>query len=321
MMSAEQNYTRLGIFVVVGIGVIVATGLFFAERTRSRDVIKMVTYTDENVSGLDIASPVRYRGVPVGRVFDIRVNPARGRIEIDFEIFQDRLTTIGANATRVSRFTEFPAFAKLRAQVVGNPVTGEAYLLLDLPENPPPPPTLAFTPPDNYVPSMSSPLSAMRDRMPELLERAEATLETLRTIVARMPDSLDRTNRFFDNIERTLRESQLPALSTDLRTFSATTTDQIRQITSDIEGLTGPEGTLLKFAEEARAALREADVPASTKAAQIAAERTTLAADDVRRALPVIRDTLDQLRELARHLEEQPESVIYGPRQPKGKSQ
>ena len=49
------------------------------------------------------------------------------------------------------------------------------------------------------------------------------------------------------------------------------------------------------------------------------ADRTSLAADDLRRSLPAIRDALDQLRELARRLEEQPESVVYGPRQPASK--
>ena len=38
-------------------------------------MIAMVTYTTENVSGLDVSSPVRYRGVPVGRVTDLRVDP------------------------------------------------------------------------------------------------------------------------------------------------------------------------------------------------------------------------------------------------------
>jgi hypothetical protein len=36
--------------------------------------------------------------------------------------------------------------------------------------------------------------------------------------------------------------------------------------------------------------------------------------------LPAIRDTLAQLRELARRLDEQPESVVYGPRPPEAKS-
>ena len=44
-----------------------------------------------------------------------------------------------------------------------------------------------------------------------------------------------------------------------------------------------------------------------------------LAADDIRRALPAIKESLDQLRELARRLDQQPESVINGPRPPKDK--
>ncbi len=82
----------------------------------------------------------------------------------------------------------------------------------------------------------------------------------------------------------------------------------------------GPDGSLVKLAEEARGAIRDADVPGSTQSARDALDRTSLAADDLRRSLPAIRDALEQLRELARRLEEQPESVVYGPRQPASKS-
>ena len=34
--------------------------------------------------------------------------------------------------------------------------------------------------------------------------------------------------------------------------------------------------------------------------------------------LPAFRDSLEMLRDLARRLEEQPESVVYGPRKTKG---
>ena len=45
-------------------------------------------------------------------------------------------------------------------------------------------------------------------------------------------------------------------------------------------------------------------------------ERASLAADDLRRSLPAIRQSLDELRDLARQIQEQPESVMYGPRPP-----
>jgi paraquat-inducible protein B len=317
MMAAEKSYVRLGLFVVVGVVVILATGLFFAQRMRSRGVISLVTYVTENVSGLDISSPVRFRGVAIGRVSDIRIDPnSVGKtIEIDFEIFQDRLVTIGANVKRIRQMADLAVFPQLRTRVVANPVTGDAYLLLDLPSNPPPSVALGFTPDRPYVPSMPSPLAAVQDRLPAVLERAETTLQTLREIVLRIPASLDRSDRFFNNIERIIQESQLPQLSADSRAFFTTTTEQMGQIATDIDRVAGSEGTLVKFADEARAVLKDADVPGSTQLARDALDRTSIAADDFRRSLPAIRDALEQLRELARRLEEQPESVVYGPRQ------
>ena len=326
-MAAEESSARLGFFVVVGLMVILVTGLFFIQRLRSREVIALVTYFTESVSGLDIASPVRYRGVSVGRVSDVRIHPDGDTIEVDFELFQDRLATIGESVTRVQRAAELPMAPRLRARVVGNPVTGEGYLLLDIPRNPPPLPALGFTPRRGYVPAMPSVLATVQDRLPAVLERAEETLQTLRELVARVPDSLDRSDRFFTSVERLLHESQLPELRAHLRTFSTSTTAQIAQITSHISQITshidriaGTNGSLIKVAEEARSALREAEVPALAQATRDAADRTSLAADDLRRSLPAIRETLAQLRELTRFLNEQPESVLYGPRPPEAKS-
>src|SRR6187549_3585214 len=128
-MAIEKSYARLGLFLVIAIVVVLATGLLFIQRVRSREVIEMVTYTQENVAGLDISSPVRYRGVAVGRVSDLQVEP--GGRTIDFELFTDRLTTVGANVTNLQDLARSPMFfERLRAQVVGNPVTGEAYLFL-----------------------------------------------------------------------------------------------------------------------------------------------------------------------------------------------
>jgi paraquat-inducible protein B len=314
-MAVEKSYARLGLFLVIAIVVILATGLLFIQRMRSREVIELVTYTQENVAGLDISSPVRYRGVPVGRVSNLQVEPGGRTIEIDFELFTDRLTTVGANVTNLQNLAEAGVLERLRAQVVSNPVTGEAYLFLDMPENPPPPMTLGFTPSRPYIPSMPTPIAELRDRLPEVLERVESTLQVLREIVARMPDSLDRADRFFTNVERIVRESELPALSADSRKFFSTTTAQIEAIASNLDGLVGNEGTLSKFAAEARAAIDAADLPASGRATREAMDEASLAAEDLRRSLPAIRESLGQLRELARQLQEQPESVVHGIRQ------
>ena len=319
-MAVEKSHARLGFFIVAGLVVILATALLFIQRMRSREVIEMVTYVSENVSGLDISSPVRLRGVPVGRVSGIGVDPSGTTIEVDFELYRDRLLSIGAKTPGPEEAAGQAQLSKLRAQVIGNPVTGEAYLLIDVPANPPPaPPAPVLAPGKRYVASMPSPLSEATDRLPQVVERAEATMATVREIVGRIPGSLDRSDRFFTNVERIFTESELPRLSAESRAFFATSGTQLAQITADVDRLMGPGGTIDTFTGETRAAVKAADLPASTLAARDALERTSLAADDIRRSLPAIRESLDQLRELARRLDEQPESVVYGPRPPKGK--
>jgi len=86
-MAVEKSYARLGLFIVVAVVVIIATAVLFIQRMRTRAVIALVTYTTENVSGLDVSSPVRYRGVPVGRVTDLSVDQCENTVEIDFEVF------------------------------------------------------------------------------------------------------------------------------------------------------------------------------------------------------------------------------------------
>jgi len=316
-MAVEKSYARLGLFLVVALVVVLATALLFIQRLRRQAVIEVVTYIPEDVSGLDVSSPVRYRGVAVGRVTEVRVDPRETTIEVDFELFLDRLHTIGANVERIRRIADIGGIApRLRARVVGNPVTGEAYLLLDVPKNPPPPIALGFKPERPYIASMPSSLATVQNRLPEVLERAEVTLRTLTDIVTRIPGSLDRSDRFFTNVERIIQNSDLPALSADSRKFFTTTSAQIEQITSELEGVIGPEGKLVTFVDEARAAIKAADLPATNQSTRAAADKVTLAADDIRRSLPAIRDSLEQLRQLARQLEEQPESVVFGPRPP-----
>jgi phospholipid/cholesterol/gamma-HCH transport system substrate-binding protein len=320
-MPVEKSYARLGLFLVVALVVVLGSALLFIGRLRSRAVIPLVTYTTENVSGLDVSNPVRYRGVSVGRVTDVRVDPRGIMVEIDFEVFLDRLNTIGMSQTRIRQIADMRGiFPKLRAQVVGNPVTGEAYLLLDVPENPPPPPELGFTPARAYVATMPTTLATVQDRLPALLERAQSSLQTLEAIVARIPASLDRSDRFFTNVERIFRESELPALSADSRNFFTTTRTRIDQITAELDGLIGDEGTLVNFIEDTRKAIDAADLPATTQSARDAFNNTSMAEDDLRRSLPSIRTSLDELRRLARQLEDQPESVVYGQRPPEKKS-
>src|SRR6516165_5480918 len=102
-MSVERSFAGLGLFIAIVLIVILGTAVIFIQRLRTRDAISFVTYTTENVTGLDVSSPVRYLGALVGRVTGIRVDASAGIVEIDFEVFTDRLTDLGVNVGRVRK--------------------------------------------------------------------------------------------------------------------------------------------------------------------------------------------------------------------------
>jgi ABC-type transporter Mla subunit MlaD len=68
MNENNANYAKIGFFVLTGFALIlVAIGIAGA-RVIKRNEIFAETYIAESVTGLEIGSPVKYRGVPVGSV-------------------------------------------------------------------------------------------------------------------------------------------------------------------------------------------------------------------------------------------------------------
>ncbi|MEY4550054.1 MAG: hypothetical protein RL685_6249, partial [Pseudomonadota bacterium] len=85
-MATGTNRWKLGLFVVLGAAFALAGLIAFGARSFSHSGERYVSYFDESVQGLDVGSPAKFRGMPVGRVTGIEIAPDQRHIEISLEI-------------------------------------------------------------------------------------------------------------------------------------------------------------------------------------------------------------------------------------------
>ncbi len=74
-MEPKVNYTLVGLFIAL-VGAAMLAGVLWLSRTDYRGVYdRYYTYMDESVTGLSTDSSVKYRGVDIGRVKEVILNP------------------------------------------------------------------------------------------------------------------------------------------------------------------------------------------------------------------------------------------------------
>ncbi len=67
-MSEQASYFRLGLFVLITVGLLVGGVILFGAGAWLKEGIMVETYLDESVGGLTVGAPVEYRGVQIGEV-------------------------------------------------------------------------------------------------------------------------------------------------------------------------------------------------------------------------------------------------------------
>jgi len=162
-MTEESRYRRLGVFVLVALALLFGILFLLGGRSLFQPTYTFETYFNDSVAGLEVGSPVRYRGVPLGQVTEIL--PASLEYERDVPVNkrQDYIVvraTISQNREwieRIRRQAGDMIKAGLRAQTQLAGITGQQYLGLDI-LDPEQYPSLPFDwkPRYVYVPSAPS---------------------------------------------------------------------------------------------------------------------------------------------------------------------
>jgi phospholipid/cholesterol/gamma-HCH transport system substrate-binding protein len=82
MATTATNHWKLGLFILLALGVMIGTLFWLGAQRFQRMSFPAVTYFDESVQGLDVGSPVKFRGVTVGTVSDITIAPDHRHVQV-----------------------------------------------------------------------------------------------------------------------------------------------------------------------------------------------------------------------------------------------
>ncbi len=230
------TYLRVGLMIVVSLGLAVGLVLFLGQN-RVHDGLEFESYFTESVQGLDVGSPVKFRGVQLGQVTTILLasaayreagdvqDPAHRQVVVRYAVDPKKLGT---------RDPDIPAAVRagLRARLAAQGITGLAYVELDFVDPMRfPAQAVDWTPGRMVIPSMPSTISQFQDAAQALAAKLQnvdlvGIANSIQGLVDEARTQLqggDVKTALKDAAEmmRTLRAgveaADLPGVSTDLR--------------------------------------------------------------------------------------------------------
>jgi ABC-type transporter Mla subunit MlaD len=193
-MATPTNHWKLGLFVVVGVLVGLGAVLVLGARSLRRETVKYETFMDESVQGLEVGSPVKFRGVTIGSVSNIGIGPDRRHVQLTSALAVDDMVLMGlAYGDKDKVQVHVPP--EVRIQLASAGITGVKFLLLDffdVKSNPRP--ALPFATPDNYIPATVSTMKNLEDAVVHAVDRFPEMADALLAVLAKLDALLDGVN-------------------------------------------------------------------------------------------------------------------------------
>lgn len=196
-MSTATDHYKLGLFVLVGSALALCTVLFLGTRGLHKDVVSYTSFFDESVQGLEVGSPIKFRGVTIGNVSAIYIAPDGRHVGVTSDLIDEELTDLGLNeSTGTKSHIRVPP--ELRVELASAGLTGVKFVQIDffnVQDNPLP--VLPFPVPPRYIPAVVSMMKNLGDaivhavdRMPEV---ADSVLKVM-TQVGKLLDEVEAQN-------------------------------------------------------------------------------------------------------------------------------
>jgi phospholipid/cholesterol/gamma-HCH transport system substrate-binding protein len=311
-MAVGTNRWKLGLFVLAGFAVAVAALLLLGARALGQKTVEFVSFFDESVQGLEIGSPVKFRGVTVGRVAQIDIAENLRHVQVTSALSVEQVGKLRL-AVKENGSKLHP---DMRVQLAQTGITGVKFLLIDFfdsKSNPVIP--LPFTPPANYIPTASSTMKNLEDsvtrtanRFPEIADDAAKAVAQVRLVAeqiqaGRLPErgveTLTHANEALSELNAQLKAVNAAALSS-----------QAEKNLQELNGVLVRTNALLARLEGEQGLFQSAGRSADA-IGEVARNARTLG-PELELTLREIRGAARSIKRLADDLDREPDMLIKG---------
>lgn len=311
-MSKKANPTLIGAFVVGAIAIITILILLLSGNVFSKKKVKVIMYFDGSVTGLNVGAPVRFRGVKIGTVTDIKLVldkttntsevPVIATIDRNSYLvrLQDRTVKAGEIFLDTKEFVNLGLRAKLQLNSI---LTGQLFIELEL--DPGSSYVLHGDGEINEIPTQSTAILEITktlDKYPiqEVLNNIASTMVSLDKILSdpvimETVKSLNQTSKDYGLLAKKL-VSKTDTLSTEMNTTLKNTSKTLKSAEQTFRNVDKTLVAAKDMLESSNNLLRDDS--------QLVYSLTD--------ALHELANAARSVRNLADTLEQQPESLLQG---------
>jgi phospholipid/cholesterol/gamma-HCH transport system substrate-binding protein len=307
-MTRQVSSRALGLFVTLGIVIAIAVIIWIGASKYFEKGDRYVTYFDESVQGLQRDSAVKYRGVDVGRIEDIRVAPDNRLIEVIMKI-------------NLKEDVEKNSVAYLR--VAG--ITGIVFIELDRkdPESPDLSPKLDFASPYPIIPSRPSQIRQIFSGIDEIIEKIKQL--DLEDIARSIKATGKAAENLFGGPQMTKTLQNLESISTSIDLTAAriekmTASGKLEGILDDTRTTLAEARSLISTTRDEIKALKLAETAEKTNRVVDNLSRTSRStARDIQIMSDNLKRTSETLERLVDRLESNPSDLLFSSPPPEGR--
>jgi phospholipid/cholesterol/gamma-HCH transport system substrate-binding protein len=298
------SYFKIGIFVISAVVIAIIGVVVLGVGTIFQKKSIVETYIDESVQGLDVGSPVKFRGVPVGRVEQISLTSAEYstrreyvlvRVSISSNMFQFPVNDPKSPQLKQALDRGF------RIRIAPQGLTGVAYLEADYldPERNPPL-EIDWQPYYPYIPST-------RSRITQLSEAVERILRNFSDIdIAQLSQTIDKSLVAMTKLAENANLDKIGAQANTLLNELRETNRQINTLVSNpelktaIADASASVGRARQIIERAEKPVNQmlTDLPQATESLNRLVKRLDSAATDLPETSSQLRQTIQRMNRL-----------------------